>query len=134
MKARSTLRPALIGIVAALASATQASAQQMPGKFPGGCAEPPKRPSEIGCYLSAIHPVAKLLDEPLFRHLYTYPTRAAAEAAKAESLSTVAESLDNVWLFTIANAQWRRLRSSGSADGADEHWFGDTSGIVPRAS
>lgn len=108
MKTRSTLYPGLIGaVVAALASATQISAQQIPGKFPGGCAEPPRRPSEIGCYLSAIQRVEKLPDEPLFWHLYTYPTAAAAEIAKAESLSTVAESLDKVWLFTIANAQWR---------------------------
>ena len=108
MKNRSTLYSTLIiAVGAAFAFATQMSAQQMPGKFPGGCADPPKRPSEIGCYLSAIQPVAKLPDEPLFWHLYTYPTRAAADAAKAESLSTVAESLDKIWLFTIANAQWR---------------------------
>ena len=75
--------------------------------MPGGCADPPKRPSDIGCYLSAIQPIEKLPDEPVFWHLYTYPTRAAAEAAKSDSASTVVESLDKVWLFTIANAQWR---------------------------
>ena len=69
---------------------------------------PPKRPSEVGCYLSAVQPIEKLPDEPLFWHLYTYPTRASAEAAaKSEPTSTVAESLDKVWVFTIANAQWR---------------------------
>jgi quercetin dioxygenase-like cupin family protein len=98
----------LIGAVAAaLAFATPISAQQIPGKFPGGCAEPPRRPSEIGCYLSAVQRVEKLPGEPLYWHLYTYPTPAAAERAKTESLSTVVESLDKVWLFTIANAQWR---------------------------
>jgi quercetin dioxygenase-like cupin family protein len=108
VKTRSTLCPGLIAaLVAALEFATQMSAEQMPGKFPGGCAEPPRRPSEIGCYLSAIQRVDKLPDEPLFWHLYTFSRPAAAAAAKAESLSTVAESLDKVWLFTIASAQWR---------------------------
>jgi len=106
MKTHSMVHSRLLGLVA-LAFTTQTQAHQIPGKFPGGCAEPPKRPSEVGCYLSAIQPIAKLPDEPLFWHLYTYPTRAAAETAKAESLSTVAESLDKVWLFTIANAQCR---------------------------
>ena len=108
MKPLSTPYRGLIGAaVATFGFATQLSAQQIPGKFPGGCADPPRRPSEIGCYLSASQRVDKLPDEPLFWHLYTYPTSAAAEAAKAESLSTVAESLDKIWLFTIANAQWR---------------------------
>jgi hypothetical protein len=96
-----------VAALAVLASASDISAQQIPGKFPGGCAEPPKRPSEMGCYLSAILPIDKLPDDPLFWHLYTYATPAAAEAAKADSLSIVAESLDRVWLFTLADAQWR---------------------------
>ena len=108
MNTRRTLHQRVIGAaVAALAFTARISAQQAPGKFPGGCAEPPKWPSETGCYLSAIQTVENLPDEPLFWHLYTYPTRAAAEAAKPESLSTVAQSLDKVWLFTIANRQWR---------------------------
>ena len=94
-------------MVVPLALAINVSAQQTPGKFPGGCAEPPKRPSEMGCYLSAIQPIDKLPDAPLFWHLHTYPTPAAAEAAKAKSLSIVAESLDKVWLFTLAHAEWR---------------------------
>ena len=100
------IRLAATGL-AAMASATDLSAQQIPGKFPGGCAEPPKRPSEMGCYLSAILPIHKLPDGPLFWHLYSYATPAAAEAAKSDSLSIVAESLDRVWLFTLAHAQWR---------------------------
>jgi mannose-6-phosphate isomerase-like protein (cupin superfamily) len=108
VRSRLTLYRGLIGAaVAAAACATPVSAQQIAGKFPGGCAEPPKRPSEMGCYLSASLPIDTLPGGPLFWHLYTYPTAVAAEGAKAESLSTVAESLDKVWLFTIANAQWR---------------------------
>jgi len=80
---------------------------QVPGVMPGGCVEPPRRPSQVGCYLSATEPIEKLPGEPLYWHLYTYPTRTGAEGAKSEGASTVAESLDKVWVFTIANAQWR---------------------------
>ena len=93
--------------VAALTVTSAMQALQVPGVMPGGCAEPPRRPSEVGCYLSAIQPIEKLPDEPVFWHLYAYQTRAAAETAKSHPTSTVAESLDKVWLFTIANAQWR---------------------------
>jgi quercetin dioxygenase-like cupin family protein len=110
VKTEPTLSHGLIGAaVAVLAFAAQLSAQPITGTaIPGGCADPPKRPSEVGCYLSAVQPIEKLPDEPLFWHLYTYPTRASAEAAaKSEPTSTVAESLDKVWVFTIANAQWQ---------------------------
>jgi hypothetical protein len=43
----------------------------------------------------------------MFWHIYPYPTRAAAEAAKPAPAGTVVESLGKVWLFVIANAQWR---------------------------
>ena len=42
----------------------------------------------------------------MFWHIYSYRTRAEAEAAKSDS-STVAESFDRVWLLTIASAQWQ---------------------------
>ena len=43
---------------------------------------------------------------PIFWHLDSYPTRAAAEAAKGPR-GTVVESLGRVWLFTIDVAGWR---------------------------
>ena len=43
---------------------------------------------------------------PVFWHLDTYPTRAAAEAAR-RAHGTVAEAHGRVWLFTIADAGWR---------------------------
>jgi quercetin dioxygenase-like cupin family protein len=49
----------------------------------------------------------RLPDEPLFWHLYSYPTRAAAETATSHPASTIAESLDQVWIFAIAGAKWR---------------------------
>jgi quercetin dioxygenase-like cupin family protein len=42
----------------------------------------------------------------LYWHLDKYPTRAAAEHARA-SRSTVVESLGSTWLFTIAPAEFR---------------------------
>ncbi len=103
MRTRSSVRRRFaVAALATLAFTTGLPAQQLPGKFPGGCAEPPKRPSETGCYLSAILPIEKRPDAPLFCHLHSYPSLAAAEAAKADSLSVVAESLDKVWLFTLA--------------------------------
>ena len=109
MRTRPTLRDRLARVaVAALAVTPQPSAAQMAGAaIPGGCADAPKQPSEVGCYLSAIQPIEKLPDEPVFWHLYSYQTRATAEAAKSDSSTTVVESLGKVWLFAIANAQWR---------------------------
>jgi hypothetical protein len=108
MKTQYAVHHQLVGAaVAALAFTTQVSAQVTGASIPGGCADPPKSPSAVGCYLSATQLIEKLPDEPVFWHLYSYPTRAAAEAAKSESSSTVAESLDKVWLFTIAKEQWR---------------------------
>jgi quercetin dioxygenase-like cupin family protein len=42
----------------------------------------------------------------VFWHLDSYPTRAAAEAAKGPR-GTVVEALGQVWLFTIGEAGWR---------------------------
>ena len=43
---------------------------------------------------------------PLFWHLDTYPTVAAAQAARSPR-GAVIESLGKIWLFTIAEAGWR---------------------------
>jgi quercetin dioxygenase-like cupin family protein len=109
MKPQPAFHHRLLGaVVAVLGLTVRVSAQQTTAPpIPGGCADPPKRPSAVGCYLIAIQPIGKLPDEPVFWHLYAYATRGAAETAKSDSLSTVAEALGKVWLFTIANAQWR---------------------------
>src|SRR5215208_6690711 len=71
-------------------------------QVPGGCNTPvSQRTSEIGCYLVATEVLGALPQGPLFWHLYVYPTRAAAEAAK-EPHGTVVESFKKVWLYTIA--------------------------------
>src|SRR5258708_1754131 len=51
-----------------------------------------ERASEVGCYLDATELLGELPQVPLFWHLYNYPTRAAAEAAKGPR-GTVVESV-----------------------------------------
>jgi quercetin dioxygenase-like cupin family protein len=82
---------------------------QLPGtKVPGGCDVPvSQRTSEVGCYLTATQAIETLPGGAIFWHVYTYPTRASAEAARPDAASTVVESLGRVWLFTIANEPWR---------------------------
>jgi hypothetical protein len=54
-------------------------------QVPGGCNTPvSQRTSEVGCYLTATEVLGALPQGPLFWHLYLYPTRAAAEAAKGQ--------------------------------------------------
>jgi quercetin dioxygenase-like cupin family protein len=55
---------------------------------------------------TASQKLGRLPQGPIFWHLDTYPTRAAAEAAKGPR-GTVVESLGKIWLFTIAEAGWR---------------------------
>src|SRR5215213_58717 len=62
---------------------------------------------EFGCFITARQELGRLpASPPLYWHLDTYPTRAAADAAR-EPRSTVVESLGRVWLFTLAPAEWR---------------------------
>lgn len=62
-----------------------------------------KRP---GAQPLAVIELGKLPQAPLYWHLDTYPTRAAAEAAK-DAHGTVVEVFDRVWLLTLAGAEWR---------------------------
>jgi len=58
----------------------------------------------------AISPPAKRWEPwaqgPVFWHLYQYPSRAAADAAKGAH-GTVVESFGKVWLYAIAEKGWR---------------------------
>jgi hypothetical protein len=94
-------RPAAIGMLVLLASASVWA--QMPGR----CEVPvSERKGDIGCYVLEIQPLGPLPDMPLFWHLYVFPSRAAAEAAKAPRRSIV-ESFGKIWLFSIASQDWR---------------------------
>lgn len=76
-------------------------------QVPGRCETPvSQRTSEVGCYLTATYALGSMPPEPAFWHLYTYPTRAAAETAK-ESNGIVVESFGKIWLYTIAEEGWR---------------------------
>jgi hypothetical protein len=62
---------------------------------------------EFGCFITAREDLGALpRDSALYWHIDAFPTRAAAEAAKARR-SSVVESLGRIWLFTIADSGWR---------------------------
>jgi quercetin dioxygenase-like cupin family protein len=86
-------------ILVPLASARFATAQ-IPCTTPAS-----QRTAEIGCYFSAAESLGVAPNQPLFWHLYTYRSRAAAEAARHRGI--VVESLGKVWVYTIAGAEWR---------------------------
>jgi hypothetical protein len=63
-------------------------------------------PGELGCWIVSADSIGVLTQSPVFWHLDTYPTPAAAAAAKGPQ-GTVVEALGKVWLFTIAEAGWQ---------------------------
>lgn len=71
------------------------------------CAPVAQRTDEPGpaCF-TAKEPLGRLTAGVYFWHLYTFPDRTQAEAAK-DAHSTVVESLGKVWLFTIAPSDWK---------------------------
>jgi len=74
---------------------------------PGGCDTPRTGPADaVGCYLAGTAQLGAAPATPLFWHLDTYPTRAAAEAARG-ARGTVVAAHGRTWLFTIAEAGWR---------------------------
>ncbi len=67
---------AIAWLVMTLAMWDQAFAQ-------GGCQQPiSQRTTESGCWVTAKEALGQLPQRPIFWHLDTYPTRAAAETAK----------------------------------------------------
>jgi len=76
-------------------------------RVPGGCTEPRRTPPDsVGCYVAATQQLGVVAATPLYWHLDRYPTRAAAESARGDH-GVVAEAHHRVWLFTIADANWR---------------------------
>lgn len=95
-------RSTVVGLLTALVLTQPVSAQ-----IPGACNTPAsEKASEVGCYLSASQTLYALPRAPLYWHLYNYPDRTAAESAKG-SRGTVVESFGKVWLYNIAEADWR---------------------------
>jgi len=80
-------------------------AQEPP--VPGMCNVPvSQRAGDIGCYLTATETLGALPEDARFWHVYNYPTRSAAEAAKGPR-GTVVEAFGKVWLYTIAASTWK---------------------------
>lgn len=65
-----------------------------------------ERTQEIGCWILVNQSVGVLPKEPVYWHLYTYPDRARADAAK-RGHETIVESLGRVWLMSIAAVGWK---------------------------
>jgi len=70
------------------------------------CKPVSQRTGELGCWITANAALGQLPQQPIFWHLDTYPSRAAAEAAKGPR-GAVVESLGKVWLLTIDVGGWR---------------------------
>lgn len=69
------------------------------------CKPVSERTGEVGCWIIANTSLGLLPREPIYWHLYTYSTLAAAESVKGPR-GTVVESLGSVWLFTIDVEKW----------------------------
>jgi quercetin dioxygenase-like cupin family protein len=87
-------------------------AAALPAQTDGTCIPVAERAGRaLGCFITAREELGRLAaSPPLYWHLDTYPTRAAAEAARdaaSAARPTVVESLGRVWLFTIAPAGWQ---------------------------
>ncbi len=74
---------------------------------PGSCDTPSaNRTSDVGCYFTAVEALNVAPKAPIFWYLHTFPSRVAAENARPVR-GTIVESLGRVWLFTMAEADWR---------------------------
>jgi hypothetical protein len=61
-----------------------------------------ERISEVGCYVDANEPLGELPTEPIFWHIYNFPSRAAADSAKPLHW-TVIESFGKIWLYAMVS-------------------------------
>jgi quercetin dioxygenase-like cupin family protein len=61
---------------------------------------------ELGCYILTSEKLERLAQDQVFWHLYNYPSRGAAEAAKQPG-GTVFESLGRIWLSHIGPQGWQ---------------------------
>ncbi len=101
-------KPVLTAVWLSLALPMQLSlpASQTPTAEMPTCVPIAQRLREVGCWIIVDEPVGGVLTEPTFWHLDTFPTRAAAEAAKQPGAAVI-EALGKIWLMTIATADFR---------------------------
>ena len=110
----------LIAILIAPLSAPTMSARtarQVPDQMleVPACIPIAQRTREAGCWIVIDQPVGRIPQAPVFWHLDTFPTRAAAEAAKGAG-AAVMESLGKFWVMTIAGAGFRAGSGEHVAD------------------
>jgi quercetin dioxygenase-like cupin family protein len=65
-----------------------------------------QRPTEIGCYFTAAESLGPAPQQPIYWHLYTYPSRGAAQAGRG-ARGVIVEAFDKTWLYVIAEADWQ---------------------------
>jgi quercetin dioxygenase-like cupin family protein len=117
--ARATFSRAGLGVAlaaAAIAAVASGAAQSEERDTWSTCAPVAERAGRaLGCYIVARQTLSQLPEGPLYWHLDVYPTRAAAEKAKGTA-GTIVESYGEVWLFTVAGANWRASGAKHVAD------------------
>lgn len=100
--------PALTAVWLSLALPVQAASPVSQTQTPElpTCVPIAQRVREVGCWIIVDEPVGRVSLEPVFWHLDTFPTRAAAEAAKRPGAAVI-DALGKIWLMTIATASFR---------------------------
>jgi len=74
---------------------------------PGACNTPRTGPADaIGCYVAGTEQIGAAPNTPLYWHLDVFPNRPAADAAR-QGRGVVTEAHGRVWLFTIAEEEFR---------------------------
>ncbi len=105
-------RPRRLGLLLTTLAALALPPAALHAQTDGTCVPVAQRAGrEFGCFITAREEFGRLAaSPPLYWHLATYPSRAAAETALRAARgghSTVVESLGRIWLFTIAPAEWQ---------------------------
>lgn len=96
-----------VGILALLVLGHGASARTLHAQTDGTCVPVAERAGRAyGCFITAREELGRLPTTPLYWHLDTFPTFAAAVAARGH-WSTAVRSLAANWLYTIADSSWR---------------------------
>jgi quercetin dioxygenase-like cupin family protein len=94
-------------LVATITISPVPSATSQPHDTEGRCVPVSQRAGyDFGCFIITSEKLGRLGSQPMFWHLDTYASRPEAEAAKGPR-GTVVQSLGKIWLFTIAEADWR---------------------------
>jgi quercetin dioxygenase-like cupin family protein len=97
---------AIGGSVVALGVAMAAAAIDQDRQAVGCVPASERAGRELGCYIIAHQDVGRLGPAPVFWHLDTFPSRAAAERARG-ARGVVVEAFERVWLLTIGDGASR---------------------------